>query len=78
MSLTDKGIFVRFVSLPFGVKGVTLPNDDCTFDVYINSNLDETIQQDTLKHELEHIFLDHLYIKYESVTIEELTANKVI
>ena len=78
MSLTDKGIFVRFASLPFGVKGVTLPNNDCTFDVYINSNLDTPTQQNTLDHELEHIFLDHLYIKYESVAIEELIANKVI
>ena len=28
--------FVRYVELPLKVDGVTVPNDDGTFDIYIN------------------------------------------
>ena len=31
--------YVRLVSLPTRVEGVTLPNDDGSFDIYINSRL---------------------------------------
>lgn len=54
-------IFIRTVSLPEAVRAVTLPNDDGTFDIYINSNLPEELQQKALDHELEHIRKDHFY-----------------
>ena len=37
-------IFVRLVSLPVTVRAVTLPNPDCTFDIYINKDLPEELQ----------------------------------
>jgi len=40
---------------------VVLPNDDGTFDIYINEILPEEIQNKALEHELEHIRRDHLY-----------------
>lgn len=40
---------------------MTLPNDDCTFDIYINANLPEEWQRQALDHELEHIRRDHFY-----------------
>ena len=49
------------VELPSSVRAVTIPNDDTTFDVYINSILPEELQIRALEHELEHIKLDHFY-----------------
>ena len=49
------------VELPSSVRAVTIPNDDTTFDVYINSVLPEELQIRALEHELEHIKLDHFY-----------------
>ena len=54
-------IFVRMVPFPAHVRAVTIPNNDCTFDIYINSNLPEELQQKALQHELNHIRMDHFY-----------------
>ena len=54
-------IFVRMIPLPKAIRAVVLPNDDGTFDIYLNSNLPEEIQNKALEHELEHIKQDHLY-----------------
>lgn len=54
-------IFVRSVPLPCAVRAVTLPNDDSTFDIYINSTLPDELQKKALSHELEHIRRDHFY-----------------
>ena len=39
----------------------TLPNSDGTFDIYINQNLPEEWQEAALRHELNHIRMDHFY-----------------
>lgn len=54
-------IFVRMIPLPKAIRAVVLPNDDGTFDIYINETLPEEIQNKALEHELEHIRRDHLY-----------------
>lgn len=54
-------IFVRHIQLPGTVRAVTLPNNDGTFDIYINSTLPEELQQKALDHELKHIRKDHFY-----------------
>lgn len=76
MNLRDQGIFVRLIPLPRGVKGVTIPNCDNTFDVYINSNLSDQSKRKALDHELRHIKFDHFYKPYENIVIEEMTANQ--
>lgn len=53
--------FVRVIDLPLSVRGVTVPNDDGTFSVYINALYDTDIQRQTLEHELEHLARDHFY-----------------
>lgn len=53
--------FVRFLPLPSSVEGVVLPNDDGTYDIYINTNLPIERQEAVLRHELAHIKKDHLY-----------------
>ena len=54
--------YVRLVSLPAKVEGVTLPNDDGSFDIYINSRLSPARQQETLAHEMRHIRHEHFYL----------------
>ena len=54
-------IFVRTIPLPCAVRAVTLPNDDGTFDIYINARLPDELQQKALAHELKHIRKDHFY-----------------
>lgn len=53
--------FVRLADLPAKVEGVTIPNDDGTFDIYINAIFCEEKQQEILEHELRHIRRDHFY-----------------
>ena len=53
--------YVRLVSLPGSVEGVSLPNSDGSFDIYINETLSPSRREKTLRHELNHIFHDHFY-----------------
>jgi len=53
--------FVRCAPLPLSINGVTLPNDDGTFDIYINSQLSDDAQKKALCHEIEHIQQCHFY-----------------
>lgn len=54
-------VFFRMLPLPVPVEGLVVPNDDQTFDVYINSNLCQQKQQNVADHELKHIKKDHFY-----------------
>lgn len=50
--------------LPFpnrSVKAATFPNDDGTFDIYLNTLYPPAEQEAALLHELEHIRLGHFY-----------------
>lgn len=67
--------FVRMVSLPASVHGVTLPNDDGTFDIYINETLSEAMRKDRLQHEIKHICEDHFYQEAKSIAQLEQEAN---
>ena len=43
------------------VKAVTFPNDDGTFDIYLNTLFPEGELRSALEHELRHIRLGHFY-----------------
>lgn len=66
--------FVYFVELPYHVKGVTIPNNDGTFDIYINSVLDDIQRQKSLNHELKHIKKDHFYDDMKDIETVENEA----
>jgi len=53
--------YVRVIELPPAVRGVTLPNDDGSFSVYINALYDDETRRAALEHELEHLARDHFY-----------------
>ena len=66
--------FVRLIPLPPAVEGVTIPNDDGTFDIYINSRLPLEKQGSVLVHEIQHIKKDHFYNE-DPVWINEAEAG---
>ena len=53
--------FVRRLTLPSTVHAVTVPNDDGSFDIYINKNSPDEVQDHALEHEYQHIIQDHFY-----------------
>lgn len=66
--------YVRLVALPESVRAVTLPNDDGSFDVYINATLPELLQNRALEHELRHIRMNHFYNE-DPITKSEAEAG---
>ncbi len=55
-------VFVRYLPFPNrSVKAATFPNDDGSFDVYVNTLYPEAAQREALEHELRHIQLGHFY-----------------
>ena len=54
--------YVRPVPLPRTVEGVSIPNDDGSFDIYINSNLPMERRKKALEHELRHLKAEHFYL----------------
>ena len=67
--------FVRLVPLPATIDGLTIPNDDGTFDVYINASHCEAKQQESLAHEIKHIMEDHFYQDTKAVAQLEQEAS---
>lgn len=67
--------FLRYTHLPISVEGITVPNDDGTFDIYINSHLTEAHRAEALAHELEHIRKDHFYNDILPIELLEAEAN---
>ena len=70
--------YVRLVPLPVKVEGVTLPNDDGSFDIYINARLSPARQQETLEHELRHIRRDHFYVDMPVSRMERQADGEVL
>lgn len=68
-------VFIRTVRLPEAVRAVTIPNDDGTFDIYINEVIPQELQQRALEHELEHIRKDHFY-NDDPVWVNEEEADR--
>ena len=67
---------VRYIDLPCKVDGVTIPNDDGTFDIYINSRHSVEHQAESLSHEREHIMRDHFYDDIRTVAQLETEADR--
>ncbi len=66
-------IFIRLIPLPFKVHGLVTPNDDGTYNVYLNERLPAELQRRYLSHELSHIAKDHLYDDVR--TVDELESE---
>ena len=62
-------VFIRTIPLPYKVHGLVTPNDDGTYNIYLNEHLSEETCRRYLTHELAHISGDHLY---DARPVEEL------
>lgn len=61
------GIYLRYLSLPPTVKGLTIQDEEGNYNIYLNSRLTYEAHTETLKHEINHItnndFSKHSHIK---------------
>ncbi len=48
-------VFLRYVSLPPTVKGLTVQDETGNYNIYVNTRLTYETNQQTLQHELQHI-----------------------
>lgn len=67
---------LRFIELPIRVEGVTLPNSEGGFDIYINSLLPEEKRRQVLEHELRHIEAEHFYLEMSVEQMERQAAGE--
>lgn len=68
--------YVRYADFPRTVNAVTMPNDNGTFDIYINSALPDEAQTEALAHEVRHIRREHFYAECKTITEIENEAKK--
>lgn len=66
---------IRYVEMPPSVEAVTLPNDDGSYDIYINSRMEEDKKKRKLKHELFHIKGNDFYDDVTCVGKQEEAAR---
>lgn len=52
-------VFAHLIDLPMAVKGVTIPDDEGDYTVFVNANLCSECRNQTLQHELRHIQMNH-------------------
>lgn len=64
-------IVVRLADLDPRVKGFIKPDNNGDYNIYINCNLCEEVQKETLKHELNHIEHNHLFSERPVKELEE-------
>ena len=69
--------FVRVIRLPRKIRGVTVPNDDGTFSIYINDLYSAETQREALEHELEHLARDHFYSS-DPIALQEAEAGGAV
>ena len=67
-------VIIRIIDLPICVKGVTVPHPDGTYNIFINARYPIDIQQDTLKHELNHVE-NFDFDNFDTIQIIEHRAN---
>lgn len=62
MLIENADYFIRLVPFPnYGADGLATPNDDGTYTIYINANVDDIRRLAALDHELAHIEQGHFY-----------------
>lgn len=47
--------YIRYIKLPVSVRGLTIPDENGNYNIYINKYLSQEMQQKTYFHEITHI-----------------------
>jgi len=61
---------IRVIKLPTTIRGLTVPDPDGNYNIYINKDISHEMQLETLIHESEHIENDD-FNNTEHVTVLE-------
>lgn len=69
-------VIIRVVSLPYTVRGVTIPHPDGTYNIYINDKYSVETQNKILQHELRHI-KNFDFDNFDNIRFIEQRANAV-
>ena len=48
-------VITRVINLPYGVKGVTIKDENDDYNIYLNARYSTDIQVVAFQHEVEHI-----------------------
>lgn len=67
---------MRVISLPYTVRGVTIPHPDGTYNIYINAVYSVDTQNKILQHELKHVE-NFDFDNFDNIKIVEQRANAV-
>lgn len=67
-------IIVRVTDLPCSVRGMTSPDANGDYNIYLNARLNFETQQKTYNHELKHIKMNH-FESFKSVAECEREAS---
>ena len=67
-------VFVRVIDLPYCIKGITVPDEEGDFNVYINSRLSYDEQKITYIHEHFHILHKH-FDTFDDIIEKEFKAK---
>ena len=76
MLIENADYFVRLIDLPGSVGGACNPNDDGTFNIYLNANfsMDRQRKIAVFLHEWEHLENDDLYGDKDVAVLENRPA----
>ena len=66
----DDTVIVRVVDLPICIRGVTLPHEDGTYNIYVNAKYNIEQQQIIYEHEMCHIRHSDFNNSENIVTVE--------
>ena len=70
--------FVRLVDLPWGVRGFTTPNDDGSYNIYLNSRLTRSELLRAERHERRHVELGHFQSELPAEILEREADGKPV
>jgi hypothetical protein len=65
---------IRGIVLPCGIEGFTIQGNDGVYNVYVNAHLSAKRQRGAIRHELNHINMDH-FNKHMSIKEKETYAQ---
>ena len=65
--------FVRVVKFPVPVGGLVSPNDDGTFNIYLNDDFPPQRRRESYRHEVAHIENDDFYNGKPIEEVEDIT-----
>lgn len=68
-------VYINKIELPMTIKGVTILKDG-DYIVFINNLFSDEIQEQALKHELDHIYNDDLYCETAHVNVCEFLCGQ--